>query len=123
MSSRIKNFAIRSGILRMSRLRPSGVAILMYHSVMERPESEANTLGGIMHSSEVFRRTNGDPRPPFFPVSLDDALEFVSGEKTLKGRPVVVTFDDGYSDNSEIADSHTEPGGSSCYVLHSGRVG
>src|SRR6185369_13352038 len=104
MSSRIKNFAIRSGLLRWAaRLRPSGVAILMYHSVMERPAAEAHTLGRIMHSSDVFRRQMEVLARDFNPVTLDDALEFVSGEKTLKGRPVVVTFDDGYSDNSEIA--------------------
>jgi len=104
MSSRIKNFAIRSGLLRWAaRLRPSGVAILMYHSVMERPEAEAHTLGRIMHSSDVFRRQMEVLARDFNPVTLDDALEFVSGAKTLKGRPVVVTFDDGYTDNSEIA--------------------
>jgi peptidoglycan/xylan/chitin deacetylase (PgdA/CDA1 family) len=104
MSSLLKNLAIRSGILGgMSRLRPTGIAILMYHSVLDRPESEANTLGGIMHSSEVFRGQMEIIARHFSPVSLDDALQFLRGEKVLTGRPVVVTFDDGYSDNLDVA--------------------
>ena len=70
---------------------------------MERPEAEAQTLGRIMHSSGVFRQQMGVLARDFNPVTLDDALDFVRGAKTLKGRPVVVTFDDGYTDNSEIA--------------------
>ena len=78
MSSLLKNLAIRSGILGgMSRLRPTGIAILMYHSVLDRPESEANTLGGIMHSSEVFRGQMEIIARHFSPVSLDDALQFL----------------------------------------------
>ena len=104
MSSRIKNLAIRSGVLRWTAfLRPAGVAILMYHSVMETPEAEANTLGRIMHSSAIFRRQMEVLARDFNPVTLDDALDFVRGQKTLKGRPVVITFDDGYADNVEIA--------------------
>lgn len=102
--SLIKSLAIRSGLLRWAgRARPVKVAILMYHSVLERPEAEATTLGGIMHSVTVFRRQMESLARDFNPVTIDDALQFVRGEKDLKGRPVVVTFDDGYSDNSEVA--------------------
>jgi peptidoglycan/xylan/chitin deacetylase (PgdA/CDA1 family) len=104
MTSLIKNLAIRSGVLRWtSRLRPTGIAILMYHSVLERPDCEVNTLGGIMHSSQVFRGQMEVISRHFSPVSLDDALQFLRGDKVLKGRPVVITFDDGYSDNLDVA--------------------
>ena len=86
MSTRIKNFAIRSGILRWAaRLRPSGVAILMYHSVMERPEAEAQTLGRIMHSSGVFRQQMEVLASDFNPVTLDDALDFVTRREDFEG--------------------------------------
>jgi peptidoglycan/xylan/chitin deacetylase (PgdA/CDA1 family) len=39
----------------------------------------------------------------FTPVSLDDLLLFVRGEKELPGWPVAITFDDGFLDNVEIA--------------------
>lgn len=104
MNKFLKSLATRSGVLRWSaKVRPAGVAILMYHSVLEQPETETNTLGGIMHSSAVFRGQMKVLARHFNPVSLDDALSFVRGEKRLTGRPVVITFDDGYSDNEKTA--------------------
>lgn len=104
MNRFLKNIATRSGVLRWSaKVRPVGIAILMYHSVLDQPETEANTLGGIMHSSAVFREQMEVLARHFNPVGLDDALAFVRGEKQLRGRPVVITFDDGYSDNEHTA--------------------
>ncbi|HEX3320648.1 MAG TPA: polysaccharide deacetylase family protein [Terriglobales bacterium] len=104
MSRLFKQGVVQSGVLRwMAKVRSGGVAILMYHSVLEDPKSETNTLGGIMHSSAVFRGQMEVLARYFNPVTLDDALAFVKGAKHLKGRPVVVTFDDGYSDNEKTA--------------------
>lgn len=104
MNSRIKHLVVRSGVLNWAaRVRPTRVAILMYHSVLERPELETNTLGGIMHSTATFRGQMEVLARDFHPVSLDDALQFLRGEKELSDRPVVITFDDGYLDNSEVA--------------------
>ena len=79
------------------------VVILMYHSVMDHPERELSTLGGIIHSTEVFREQMRMLARDYQPVTMDDALLFVKGEKELPSHPVVVTFDDGYADNYEVA--------------------
>ena len=52
----IKRTLVASGATRLAaQLNGQGVAILMYHSVMDDPSREANTLGGIVHSTKIFR--------------------------------------------------------------------
>jgi len=100
----IKRALIWSKTLRLAaQFRARGVAILMYHSVMENPAIEANTLGGIIHSTDTFRAQMELVAGGYNPVGLDEALRFVRGEQDLPRRSVVVTFDDGYADNYEVA--------------------
>ena len=100
----VKRSLVSSQALRFaSRLNPPGVAILMYHSVMVEPRLHATTLGEIVHSAEIFRRQMEVIARQYHPVSLDEVLLFVQGQKQLPPRPVVVTFDDGYADNFDVA--------------------
>jgi peptidoglycan/xylan/chitin deacetylase (PgdA/CDA1 family) len=106
----IKNSLIRSGVLPLvSRFTGHGVAILMYHSVMDDPSSEQLTLGGIIHSTQVFRGQMDLVARHFNAVSLDDVLLFLKGKKTLPPRAVVITFDDGYADNYLAAQNILSP--------------
>ena len=53
----IKQSLVSSGTLKLvSRLRPLGAAVLMYHSVLDDPEEQWLALGGIGHSTRVFRQ-------------------------------------------------------------------
>jgi peptidoglycan/xylan/chitin deacetylase (PgdA/CDA1 family) len=96
-----KKLLLASQALRL--LKKKGVAVLMYHSVKELPEEHANTLGGIVHSTALFRQQMEMLARHWTPVSMDDVLLFTRGEKELPAQCFAVTFDDGYADNFEIA--------------------
>lgn len=100
----LKNSLVRSGALRTaSRLATPGVAILMYHSVMECPEQHRASFGGIIHSSSVFAGQMEIIARYYQPLAWDELVPILDGRRPVPKRAVVVTFDDGYSDNYEIA--------------------
>lgn len=100
-----KKIAVRSGGLRFAgALAQSAAVILMYHSVLDEPERFADSIGaGIVHAVPVFKRQMELIARHFHPVALEDILSFLQGEKDLPRRAVVVTFDDGFADNYEVA--------------------
>jgi peptidoglycan/xylan/chitin deacetylase (PgdA/CDA1 family) len=100
----IKTSFTVNGVIRLAaKLRPPGAAILMYHSVMDDPDCELQTLGKIIHSSTVFSRHMELIAREYVPVSLDELARALTDGKELKPRSVAVTFDDGYRDNCEVA--------------------
>lgn len=105
VKSHVKNALIASHVVPlMARFVPRQIAILKYHSVQDEPRRYFHSLGpGIVNSTAAFRKQMEMVAHKFDPVSMDDVLLFLDGKKPLPRRPVVVTFDDGFLDNIEIA--------------------
>ena len=104
MKAWIKRAILASGALRLAeRLRAGSGAILMYHSVLPEPSLQADLLGGIAHDESTFRRQMELLAREFRPIGLDQVLKDIKQNRDLPKRTVVVTFDDGYADNYEIA--------------------
>jgi len=102
----MKDFAKRA-ILATGALRlishGASAAILMYHSVMPDPAAHADSLGDIIHSEAEFRAQMQVLSREYRAVSLAEVVDSLREGKEIPRRSVVVTFDDGYTDNCEVA--------------------
>ena len=76
------------------------VPILMYHYIRVPPDPASDRLGwGLSTSPDDFRRQmNYLDDNGYHPVTLTDLRGYLAGTQSLPDRPVVLTFDDGYSD-------------------------
>jgi peptidoglycan/xylan/chitin deacetylase (PgdA/CDA1 family) len=74
----------------------SGVPILMYHRVASHGPPG---LGRFRADPNLFdEQMNALQQAGFRPVVLNDYVEAVSRSEALSGKPIVLTFDDGYRD-------------------------
>lgn len=79
------------------------VPILLYHHISDEFDS-TNAISVI--SPKDFRLHMTAIKAQFTPVSLKDYVDFVTcrdGSKTMPKNPIIVTFDDGYLSNYEVA--------------------
>ena len=102
MKDLVKSTILSSGVLRLFSPGASA-AILMYHSVMENPAQHADSLGGIIHSTSEFRAQMELLGRDYHPMGLDQLVKKLNAGQDLPSRSVVITFDDGYTDNYEVA--------------------
>lgn len=80
------------------------VPILMYHHITTEKFDKSNSISLI--SPNDFRRHMTAIKVHYTPISLREYYNYVQctdGSVTLPENPIVVTFDDGYSSNYEIA--------------------
>lgn len=96
---------MQAGLLRLAQgLVPNRLAILRYHSIQDDPPRYEHSIGAsIIHSTRSFTMQMALLARRYNPVSLDDVLQFLQGQKRLPQRSVAVTFDDGFLDNLEVA--------------------
>src|SRR5262249_42280820 len=77
--------------------RPANVAglILMYHRIAELQFDPWGLAVSPRHFAEHLEvlRKHGQPRP------LTQAVKALQRQEEVEGRPLVITFDDGYADN------------------------
>lgn len=85
-------------------LRSNRLVILRYHSVRKEPAIlDPYIQNGITHSEDAFRAHMEYVARTCNPVPPEDLLAFARGPGSFPPRAVVVTFDDGFRDNYEVA--------------------
>jgi len=71
----------------------TGVPILAYHQVSE--EDDIYSVTGEQFEEQMkYLQENG-----YHAISLEDLFKSYQGQVKLPGKPVIITFDDGYEDN------------------------
>lgn len=84
------------------RLKASGLPVLMYHKVGDYPKG--SQLAKLWVSAEEFRwQMKYLLRHEYTPMLFWELAEVYEGQRMMPERPVLVTFDDGYANNYEIA--------------------
>jgi peptidoglycan/xylan/chitin deacetylase (PgdA/CDA1 family) len=88
----------------LSKLVSRRIIILQYHSVRPEAETHYDVIGqGIIHPSKVFESQMQMVAGSCSPVMIDDVVDYINGLKDIPKRAVVITFDDGFKDNYDIA--------------------
>ena len=77
------------------------IVTLLYHGVTAGDSNKS--LNDLHVPAKRFRQQMHWLRKKFTPISLDQALAGLAGRATLPRRPVLVTFDDAYRNNLEVA--------------------
>jgi peptidoglycan/xylan/chitin deacetylase (PgdA/CDA1 family)/glycosyltransferase involved in cell wall biosynthesis len=85
---------------RMKKAVPDFIPVLMYHKI---PDAPLATKHQIFVTKENFEKHLAYFKAhDFTPITFLDYQEFASGRRPLAGfprRPIILTFDDGYTDN------------------------
>ncbi len=70
------------------------IPVLMYHSIDYEKNNELRIPKDKFREQMQYLKDNG-----FHPITLDELYSNIVFNTTLQDKPIVLTFDDGYSDN------------------------
>ena len=82
------------------RTETADVAILMYHAFTE---DEADTGSLCTPASEFARQLSALRDAGYTSVGYADLIEFVNGDGKLPEKPLLISIDDGYQNNLDLA--------------------
>lgn len=78
--------------------KPVSMPVLNYHSIGDEP---GNTL--VLRPEKLRSQMDYLAKNGYTPLSLQDFLDVLEGRKAAPPKPILLTFDDGYADNHDLA--------------------
>ncbi|RDI59314.1 polysaccharide deacetylase family protein [Microvirga subterranea] len=80
------------------------LTVVCYHRVIRRGDKRFQGYKPTINASqEAFSEQIEYLRANYDPISLSDLAAWIDGRRGLPPQPALVTFDDGYRDNAEVA--------------------
>ncbi len=79
------------------------ITVLTYHRIAPANAAAALDDGVVDARPEQLEKQLAFVKRWFRPVGIDDLLAHANGERSLPRNPALVTFDDGYRDNHDVA--------------------
>jgi peptidoglycan/xylan/chitin deacetylase (PgdA/CDA1 family) len=79
------------------------LTVLTYHRVAASDAASELDAGVVDVTPDLLERQLRFLRRWFHPIDMGDLLAFVRARRSLPKNPVLVTFDDGYRDNHDVA--------------------
>lgn len=77
------------------------IPTLLYHNIIK---DNTSSIDGVNITSKTFElHIKGLLDNGFNPISISDYCNYVNGEVELPNNPIIITFDDGYLSNYELA--------------------
>jgi peptidoglycan/xylan/chitin deacetylase (PgdA/CDA1 family) len=97
----------RAGVLRLAlslrHIVSRWIPVLTYHRVAQPTDAWVFDEGVVDVTPAKFDRQMAFVRRWFRPVGIRDLLAHASGRRRLPSRALLITFDDGYRDNHDVA--------------------
>jgi peptidoglycan/xylan/chitin deacetylase (PgdA/CDA1 family) len=105
LADRVLSWAYDRGVTnRITSLRRAALTVVCYHRIGDPASSRFHGFTpNISASSENFERHIDYLCKHFTPIRASDLSGFFNRPERLPRRPALVTFDDGYKDNAELA--------------------
>ena len=87
----------------VKRLKKKQITIYLFHGVINKKINSIRNYTGKHIEKNKFIRLINKLSKHGNPVSIDDAILFFKGQKNIKPKSFVITFDDGFYNNVSIA--------------------
>jgi peptidoglycan/xylan/chitin deacetylase (PgdA/CDA1 family) len=109
LANTLDEMAIPQLVMLMRRAISPWLTVLTYHRVASPGVGSGAPAAGVMDEGVVdvaadqLERQLAFIKRWFHPVGIDDLFSFVHADKPLPRNPILITFDDGYRDNHDVA--------------------
>ena len=87
----------------VSRLKDDGLAIFLFHGVIEKNAYQIRNYTGKHMEKDTFFQILLDLKKEGHPISMNDVIEHFHSGQAFPPRSFAITFDDGFENNFSIA--------------------
>jgi len=103
LAAALDRLSVPELVMSLRRKAPLWLTVLTYHRVSSFGAASELDDGVVDATPDLLEKQLSFVRRWFQPIAMDDLLAFGEGRAGLPANPLLVTFDDGYRDNHDIA--------------------